>query len=73
MVHEDLGDPEETRAQKLVVQATTLQTFNPLDFKCLHQAIFVKSLGNCGRWRIAWNSRKLGERGLIVPLFHALF
>lgn len=30
MVRQDLRDPEETRAQKLVVQTTTLQTFNPL-------------------------------------------
>ena len=31
MVRQDLRDPEETRAQKLVV-TTTLQTFNPRPF-----------------------------------------
>ena len=28
MVRQDLRDPEETRVQKLVVQTTTLKTFN---------------------------------------------
>ena len=43
----------------------------PLDLKFLHKVIFEKSVGNCGRWRTAWNSRKPREGGLfdrtIIP------
>lgn len=68
MVCQDLRDPEETRAQKLVVQTKTIP--NPFHWT-LNKVIFEKSVGNCGRWRTAWNSRKPRERGLfdraIIP------
>lgn len=54
VVRQDLRDPEETRAQKLVVQTTTLKTFNPrsIGFQMFTSSdsckIFKGTMGNGG-------------------------
>ena len=67
VVRQDLRDPEETRAQKLVVQTTTLKTFNPLNPRSIGFQMFTSSdsckifKGTMGNGGLAGTQGSLGK------------